>query len=131
MNTQSAPQIPRICARRGVAAALLALLALVPAQASADESGTQGRIVRLALNSTGGDDFASSHGSISVRHGGGKPEVYSWGGTMCPASKLTEAEIIALGQAFHNRQRTLIVPRFKPGEVKETRCLVGFELAAG
>ncbi len=85
----------------------------------------------MSINATGSDDFASSHGSISVRHGGNKLEVYSWGGTMCPAAKLGEIEIAALQQAFHNRQRTLIVPRFKQGEVKDVRCLVGFELTGG
>jgi hypothetical protein len=104
--------------------------ALLPSPARADESGTQGRIVRLAINNQGGDDFASVHGSISVRHGS-KVEVYRWGGTSCPAAKLSEAELQALGAAFHNRARTLIVPRFKSGEVAGTRCLVGFELAAG
>jgi len=114
-------------------AAILALLgaALLSSSAHADESGSQGRIVRLSINNPGGDDFASSHGSIAVRHGGGKLETYSWGGTHCPAAKLSDAEVQALGAAFHNRARTLIVPRFKQGEVKDTRCLVGFELAAG
>jgi hypothetical protein len=104
--------------------------ALLPSTAHADESGTQGRIVRLAVNNQGGDDFASLHGSISVR-AGKKVEVYKWGGTSCPAAKLNEAELQALGAAFHNRTRTLIVPRFKSGEVAGTRCLVGFELTAG
>ncbi len=112
-------------------AAVAVAAALAPASASADDLGTQGRIVRVSINATGSDDFASSHGSISVRHGSNKLEVYSWGGTMCPASKLGEIEIAALQQAFHNRQRTLIVPRFKQGEVKDVRCLVGFELTGG
>lgn len=112
-------------------ATLLAAVALTPTAARADDLGTQGRIVRVSINATGSDDFASSHGSISVRHGNNKLEVYSWGGTMCPASKLGETEIAALQQAFHNRQRTLVVPRFKQGEVKDVRCLVGFELTGG
>jgi hypothetical protein len=134
-SSESAPRSTapraRTRARARTWATLLAAVALTPASASADDLGTQGRIVRVSINATGSDDFASSHGSISVRHGSNKLEVYSWGGTMCPASKLGEIEIAALQQAFHNRQRTLIVPRFKQGEVKDVRCLVGFELTGG
>ncbi len=112
-------------------ATLVGLTALLPTPASAAESGAQGRVVRFSLNNTGSDEHASSHGSIAVRHSGNKLEVYSWGGTMCPASSLTDVEVLTLEHAFHNRQRTLLAPRFKFGEVKETRCLVGFELVAG
>lgn len=134
-ETQGPSRTVRARPTRSVGWARLALVALVggvllPSSALADESGAQGRVVRLAINNPGGDDFASVHGSISVRHTN-KVAIYAWGGTSCPAAKMNEAELQALGAAFHNRARTLIVPRFKSGEVLGTRCLVGFELAAG
>lgn len=113
-----------------VAAAGIALVGL-PDHALADDLGSAGRIVKLVIHGEGSDDFASSHGSITVRHSGNKLEQYSWGGTQCPASKLREAEVDALHQALHFRSRTLIVPRYKAGEVNGARCLVGFELQAG
>lgn len=116
--------------RSFVAAAGIALAGL-PTAAMADETGSAGRIVKLVINGEGSDDFASSHGSITVRHSGNKLEQYSWGGTQCPASKLREADVSALHEALHFRSRTLIIPRYKAGEVSLTRCLVGFELQAG
>lgn len=117
--------------RPATAALLLAVGVLMPADAHADESGASGRVVRLSINSTGSDEYASVHGRISIRSKGTAIEVYSWGGTMCPASKLSEAEIRALQHAFHNRNSTTIAPRYKSGEVKGTRCLVAFELSGG
>jgi hypothetical protein len=126
----AAPVLRRRSLRSLVAAAAFALVGL-PQPARADESGTAGRIVKLVIHGEGSDVFASSHGSMTVRHGGNKLDVYSWGGTQCPSSKLREAEVDALHQALHFRSRTIIVPRFKAGEVSGTRCLVGFELQAG
>lgn len=117
--------------RSFVSALVLAGAALVGGKAHAvDDIGAQGRLVQLTINGAGSDDFATHHGSILVRHGG-KSELYTWGGTACPASKLSDAQIGALESAFHNRNRTLIRPRYKPGDVKDTRCLVGFELSGG
>lgn len=135
MNTQIAPgttasTLLRV-ARTALATVLVAGGALLPGHAQADESGAVGRVIRLSINSMGSDEFASSHGAISIRHAGNKVETYSWGGTMCPASKLAEGEFAALQSALHNRQRTLVTPRYKSGEVKDVRCLVGFELTAG
>jgi hypothetical protein len=101
-----------------------------PAHA-ADDVGAQGRLVQLTINGAGSDDFSTHHGSILVKPSGKKGELYTWGGTACPASKLSDAQIGALESAFHNRHRTLIRPRYKPGDVKDTRCLVGFELTGG
>ncbi|HWB81056.1 MAG TPA: hypothetical protein VG755_39105 [Nannocystaceae bacterium] len=114
-----------------VSALALVGAALVGGKAHAvDDIGPQGRLVQMTINGAGSDDFATHHGSIVVRHGG-KSEVYTWGGTACPASKLSDAQIGALESAFHNRNRTLVRPRYKPGDVKDTRCLVGFELTGG
>ncbi len=111
------------------APAFALLFGLVATPAAADEAGAQGRIVRFALNTQGSDD-AGSMGSIGVRKSDGKIDEYRWGGTSCPASKLTDSQVLALEHAFHNRHRTLVTPRFKPGDVKEIRCLVGFEFTA-
>ncbi|MBC8068627.1 MAG: hypothetical protein IAG13_09870 [Deltaproteobacteria bacterium] len=114
-----------------IAAVTLTCAALFagPAQA-ADDIGAAGRLVKITFNGAGSDDAATHHGSVLVRHGS-KNELYTWGGTACPASKLTDVQIGALESAFHNRTRTLITPRYKPGDVKDTRCLVGFELSGG
>ncbi len=101
------------------------------AAAAADEVGAPGRVVAMMIHTPGSDDMSLAHGSITVRKGGAKLEVYQWGGTACPASKLSDAQVTILAGAFHNRGRTLITPRFKPGEVKDVRCLVGFALGAG
>jgi hypothetical protein len=111
--------------------ALVAATALAPlATAHADESGAQGRIVRFTINAAGSDDSASVLGTIGVRKPDGKIELYQWGGTSCPASKLEDWQVLALEHAFHNRHRTLVTPRYKVGDVKDLRCLVGFELSA-
>lgn len=116
--------------RIGLALGLALGLGAVPT-AFADEAGTPGRLVSLSIHTPGSDDSSIAHGSIMVRKGSGKPELYQWGGTACPASKLSDTQINILAQAFHNRARTLVTPRFKQGDVKDVRCLVGFELAAG
>ncbi len=113
-----------------VAAFALACAALVGGPAHADDVGAAGRLVQLTINGAGSDDFSTHHGSILVKHAG-KGELYMWGGTACPASKLSDMQIAALESAFHNRNRTLVRPRYKPGDVQGTRCLVGFELNGG
>lgn len=116
-------------AKHVFAPATALLIGLTATLAVADETGAQGRVVRFSLNTQGSDD-AGSMGSIGVKKSDGKTEEYRWGGTSCPASKLTDGQVLALEHAFHNRHRTLVTPRFKPGDVKEIRCLVGFEFTA-
>jgi hypothetical protein len=112
---------------------LTAVLLTVPTIAAADETATSGRIVRLVINAAGSDSFALFHGQITVRKSttSGKGDVYQWGGTACPGSKLTDAQVALLADALHNRHRIGIVPRFKAGEVAGTKCLTAFELVAG
>jgi len=118
--------------RLGVALAFAFVFAFAaaPAVAAADELGAIGRIVKVEVRTAGSDDRATAHGRISVRRSNGKTEFYEWGGSSCPAAKLSEAEVGMLERAFHNRNRTLVTPRFRSGEATGVRCLVGFELSA-
>jgi hypothetical protein len=116
--------------RRLIAAFTLVGAALAARPAAADDVGAAGRLIKITINGAGSDDFSTHQGSVLVKHAN-KSELYTWGGTACPASKLSDAQIAALESAFHNRHRTLITPRYKPGDVKDTRCLVGFELSGG
>lgn len=113
--------------------ATLAVLALGIATpvAAADQIGPEGRIVGVEIRAAGSDDRSTAQGSIKIRRGSAKADLYEWGGTSCPATKLSEIEIGMLERAFHNRSRTLVAPRFKSGETSGVRCLVGFELRAG
>jgi hypothetical protein len=101
-----------------------------PAIAAADELGAIGRVVKVEVRTSGSDDRATAHGRVSLRRANGKTEFYEWGGSSCPAAKLTESEVGMLERAFHNRSRTLVTPRYRPGEASGVRCLVGFELSA-
>jgi len=119
-----------VLAGRLVALGVIALGAAAPV-AAADQIGPEGRVVGIEMRAAGSDDRSTAQGSIKVRRGSAKPDLYEWGGTACPAAKLTEIEIGMLERAFHNRTRTLVAPRFKSGETSGVRCLVGFELRAG
>src|SRR5688572_19140900 len=104
--------------RRLLIPCFIALAFCLPTTAAADETGASGRIVRLVINAAGSDALPLFHGQITVRKSttAGKGEVYQWGGTACPGSKLTDAQTALLSDALHNRHRMTIVPRFKAGE---------------
>jgi hypothetical protein len=112
---------------------ITALVLSIPTIAAADETGASGRVVRLVVNAAGSDSHALFHGQITVRKSttAGKGEVYQWGGTACPGSKLTDAQIALISDALHNRHRITVVPRYKAGEAAGTKCLTAFELVAG
>lgn len=86
--------------------------------------------MKVEVRSGASDDRATVHGKITIRRSNAKIEVYEWGGSSCPAAKLSDLEIGMLERAFHNRNRTLVTPRYKSGEATGVRCLVGFELRA-
>ena len=117
--------------RFGLALVFSSILLVAGRAAAADELGAIGRIVKVEVRASGSDDRATAHGRISIKRNNGKTEFYEWGGSSCPAAKLSEAEVGMLERAFHNRGRTLVTPRFKSGEGMGVRCLVGFELSAG
>jgi hypothetical protein len=98
---------------------------------AADQLGPEGRVVKIEIRGPSSDERATAQGSITIRQSNAKSELYSWGGSSCPASKPSDAELGMLERAFHNRNRTLVTPRFKSGETSGVRCLVGFELRAG
>jgi hypothetical protein len=132
---RSAPKSPVFRARTPrswswPALALVAAFASASPARAADELGSEGRIIKIEMRGPSSDDRSTAQGSITIRVGG-KSELYSWGGSSCPASKPSDQEIGMLERAFHNRNRTLVTPRFKSGETSGTRCLVGFELRAG
>lgn len=115
-------------------AALAALTCLgllgLPRPAAADEKGQTGRVVRVNVNTQASDKYASFHGSVTVRRSGSsKDDVYYWGGTTCPAQKVSDEQVDLLVQALRSR-RTMLTPRYRGGEAGGTRCLVAFELVA-
>lgn len=100
----------------------------VPQVAHADQEGKTGRAVRLTVNTQGSDKYASFHGSLAIRKSGSsKTEMYFWGGSTCPAQRLSEPEVALLAGAMGTR--TNVAPRFRNSEgARGTRCLVAFEL---
>jgi len=114
----------RALIRLGFLAGIATLVS--PAVAGADTSGPQGKIVKLTLNQSTSDDFASFHGSITVRSGKSKHDTYKWGGNHCPGLDVSAANVERLAGAFHTRRFTTIKPRYKPG-AGGNKCLVGFD----
>jgi len=116
---------------RLVPCTLALALATAPRPALADEEGKVGRIDRLRINTLGSTDHASFQGAVTLTLIGSKDQVeYRWGGSSCPGQKLNEFQIQLLMTAMAQRERTKVAPRYSMGE-GGTRCLVGFELAAG
>lgn len=122
--------VARVVTRLAIVLGLAMGLDVGSASAASDQLGAIGRIVKVEVRTSGSDDRATAHGRISLRRSNGKTEFYEWGGSSCPAAKLSESEIGMLERAFHNRNRTLVTPRYRSGEASGVRCLVGFELSA-
>ena len=112
---------------RSLAALTLATLAVAPATARADSAGKTGRITKLEIVSKGSTDAAKYRGSIQVRRGKDRPEVYHWGGGYCTGKDLTDGQIDLLMHALERNGRIKITPRFRNGQAGK-RCLVGFTL---
>jgi len=111
-------------------AAALTCLAL-PSSARADETGKSGRVSQLRINTPGSVEHASYHGSITIkRPTTGQLIEYRWGGSTCPAHKLTDTQLDILVMAFAQRDRTMLSPHYITGEGAGNRCLVGFEIVA-
>jgi hypothetical protein len=103
-----------------------------PSPAHADEEGKPGRITQLRINTPSSEAHPSYQGSITLKLVGSSTLVeYRWGGSTCPAQKLTDPQIDVLVTAFVQRNRTKLTPMYTMGEGDGTRCLVGFELVAG
>lgn len=114
----------------GLALVLASLVA--PSPAHADETGKQGRLTQLRINTPSSEKHPSYHGSITLKQSGSSTLVeYRWGGSSCPAQKLTDPQIDVLVTAFVQRNRTKLTPMYTMGEGNGTRCLVSFELVAG
>jgi hypothetical protein len=113
-----------------VCPAALALAGLLAGPAHADEAGKTGRVTGLRINTSGSADMASFAGIVKIKATNGKVEEYHWGGSTCPAQKLSDTQVDLLAQAMMQRGRTQISPTFVPGEASK-RCLVSFELIAG
>lgn len=114
----------------GLALVLVSLGA--PNPAHADEAGKPGRLTQLRINTPSSDRHPSYHGSITLKLVGSNTLVeYRWGGSSCPAQKLTELQLDVLVTAFVQRSRTKLTPMYTMGEGDGTRCLVAFELVAG
>lgn len=130
MMNRFEPTILRVV---GLFALPLALSLLPRPVLAADHTGNSGKVVQLTVNTQGSEKYASFHGSITVRPvaGDGTSDVYYWGGSTCPAQKISDAQVHLLGQALVNRSRTLVTPVYRVGQgTKGTRCLVAFDLLA-
>lgn len=103
-------------------AALAALLAM-PMIAHAEETGEEGRVRRLEVNTVHGDTYLQYHGRILVARGKTEAE-YSWGGTTCGTRVLDASQVALLQQALTHGLKVL--PRYELGPAQH-RCLVGFD----
>ncbi len=111
--------------------ALLLATVVAPSPAHADQSGHQGRVMQLRINTPGSVAHSSFHGSVTLKLEASNTLVeYRWGGSSCPAQKLSDPQLDVLVTAFVQRNDTKLTPTYTMGEGNGTRCLVGFELVA-
>jgi hypothetical protein len=108
---------------RGVA---LAAVVLVPAVAYADVDGTKGTVVSVTINDTAADDYNAERGNVVINEGSATRK-YQWGGTVCSAKNLSDANVALLINALSAKDRLEIVPSYKTG-AGQARCLVGFRI---
>jgi hypothetical protein len=105
-------------------------VAMVATPASAaDQTGPRGQLISLQINARGSDDFSNYHGAARIKvWSKGKPKVhkYMWGGANCPSRDLEHEQIELLSIAL--TENVNIVPKFKNGQIPNSRCLVSFKL---
>lgn len=104
---------------------------VAPATAlAADSAGASGRVTKVTVNTSGSDEFAQSHGAVSIRTTGkkGRTSVYKWGGSLCPGRNLTPDQVQLLVLAMARPGAARVTPRYKKGQAN-TRCLVSFDIS--
>lgn len=123
------PARPKVLA--ALATLALALLAEPTASAAPEQkTGSLGRVIGLRIITPGSREHAIHHGSVRTKPPLGDPETYHWGGSTCPAHKLTEAQVGVLVDALRDHQQLQVRPYYMLGESAD-RCLVAFDLVAG
>ncbi|MCA9649887.1 MAG: hypothetical protein H6712_00420 [Myxococcales bacterium] len=94
------------------------------------KAGSLGRVIGIRIVTPGSRDHASYHGFVRTKPPLGDPETYYWGGSSCPAQKLTEAQVGVLVDALRDHQQLQVRPYYTLGEAAD-RCLMAFDLVAG
>lgn len=120
---------------RTKALALLGAIALMSTGTSAaatpeQRPGSLGRVIGLRIVTPGSREHASYHGFVRTQPPLGDAEAYRWGGSSCPAQRLTEAQVGLLVDALRDNQLLQVRPYYMLGEAAD-RCLVAFDLVAG
>ena len=106
--------------------AVVALVTLLAAPASADVVGPIGPIAALRIQTPNSDDIGTFRGYVLVGDSIGGYLRYNWGGSFCPGATLTDEEIEVLQRGMNN-PRMLIEPSYKIGQGGNF-CLVAFSL---
>jgi hypothetical protein len=112
---------------RSLAFATLAVLGLSTPAFAADSTGSTGTIESVEINETSADTYLQYHGRLVV-NASGKLTEYRWGGTSCSNKTLSTSLVGLLWEAFYQRDRANISPRFQAGQ-GTNKCLVGFTLS--
>ncbi len=105
---------------------LTALLALVPALASADTAGTPGPIAAFDHNDDSSDFFGLHAGALYIDEGGGTVRQYRWSGSLCTGRDLDTSQQALLLEAA--RAKWIVLPYYKTGS-GNARCLTSFAFA--
>lgn len=109
--------------RTTIAATVTALMLALPLAASADNTGTPGKLIGLEHNGPKSDAWV--RGAVMVDEGNDVTRTYSWGGSICPEKDLDIDQQQLLATAISHRMS--IFPRYKLGS-GNMRCLVSFTL---
>lgn len=100
------------------------LLATASVASAVDNVGATGRVLALRVNTSASDDYGLDHGFLLI----GDPitgiTTYTWGGSRCPATTVTEANVAMLQRGLEN-PRILVEPAWRTGQGGST-CLVRF-----
>lgn len=93
-------------------------------------SGSLGRVIGLRIITPGSKEHASYHGFVRTKPPLGDAETYYWGGSSCPANKLSETQVGVLVDALRDHQQLQVRPYYTFSEAAD-RCIVAFDLVAG
>ena len=100
------------------------LLATASVASAVDNVGATGRVLALRINTPASDDYGTDHGFLLIGDQISGITTYTWGGSRCPATNVTEGNVAMLQRALDN-PRILVEPAWKTGQGGST-CLVRF-----
>jgi hypothetical protein len=122
----SAVARPGTVTRHAVVMVALLALGCAPGALAVEQTGDPGELVGIRAVTNSADNFSAIRGSIWVREQFALRQ-YVWDRTTCPNKNLTDEEVAALSRHLGNRQMR-IIPRYQPGQLPGSRCLVEYIL---